>query len=100
MGGKWKPVILFHLKGGPRRFNALRRLIPLVTQRVMTAHLRELERDGIIYRRIFEVVPPRVEYSLTPLGTTLMPILDSMANWGLALQESQGFQEQGEAAAA
>lgn len=82
IGGRWKALILFHLSGGPRRFNALRRLIPDVTQRMLTAHLRELEQDGVVRREVFAVVPPRVEYSLTPLGDTLQPILSAMAEWG------------------
>lgn len=82
IGGKWKALILFHLQSGPKRFNQLRRLIPRVTQRMMTTHLRELERDGIIHRQVFDVVPPHVEYSLTELGRTITPILNAMAKWG------------------
>lgn len=82
IGGRWKALVLFHLRHGPKRFNELRRLIPSVTQRMLTAHLRELERDGIIHREVFAVVPPRVDYSLTPLGHTLSPILAAMAEWG------------------
>jgi DNA-binding HxlR family transcriptional regulator len=88
MGGKWKPLILFHLKASPCRFNALKRLIPGVTQRMMTAHLRELERDGIISRTVHAVVPPRVDYALTERGRTLMPILDAMAEWGLSAERA------------
>ncbi|MBE9076369.1 helix-turn-helix transcriptional regulator [Romeria aff. gracilis LEGE 07310] len=79
IGGKWKALILFHLQSGPKRFNQLRRLIPSVTQRMITMHLRELERDGIIHRQVFDVVPPHVEYSLTELGWTITPILNAMA---------------------
>lgn len=82
IGGKWKALILFHLRSEPKRFNQLRRLIPSVTQRMITMHLRELERDGIIHRQVFDVVPPHVEYSLTELGWTITPILEAMANWG------------------
>jgi DNA-binding HxlR family transcriptional regulator len=84
LSGRWKAVILYRLQHGPQRFNALRRQIPAVTQRMLTQHLRELEADGILHRRVFEVVPPHVEYSMTPLGLTLLPILDAMAAWGLA----------------
>lgn len=84
IGGKWKALILYHLRDGPRRFGELRRLIPGVTQRMITQHLRELEADGIIHRAVFAVVPPRVDYSLTDTGRTLIPILDAMAEWGLA----------------
>jgi len=84
VGGKWKALILFHLKQGPARFNVLRRLIPDVTQRMLTQHLRELEADGIVIRTVHAVAPPHVEYRLAPLGATLIPILDAMAAWGLA----------------
>ena len=84
IGGKWKAMILFHLHQGPARFNVLRRLIPGVTQRMLTQHLRELEADGIVTRTVLHVVPPHVEYAISPLGETLGPILDAMAQWGLA----------------
>jgi DNA-binding HxlR family transcriptional regulator len=82
IGGRWKALILYHLRDRPRRFNELRRLIPAVTQRMLTAHLRELERDGVVHREVFAVVPPRVDYSLTAVGQTLSPILAAMAEWG------------------
>ena len=83
LGGKWKAMILFHLRTGPKRFNALRRLMPSVTQRMMTAHLRELERDGMVLRVVdASASPPAVEYSLTELGSSLTPILTAMAEWG------------------
>lgn len=82
IGGKWKALILFHVKSTPRRFNELRKLIPSVTQRMLTQHLRELEADGIVCREVFAQVPLRVEYSLTKRGESLVPILDAMAEWG------------------
>lgn len=82
IGGKWKGVILFHLLDGARRFGALRRLLPEVTQRMLTLQLRELEEAGIIHREVYREVPPRVEYSLTPFGQTLEPILMLMRDWG------------------
>lgn len=82
IGGRWKPLILFHLRGGQQRFNALRRLMPNVTQRMLTQHLRELESDGIVSRTVHAVVPPRVDYDLTAFGNTLLPLLDAMAEWG------------------
>lgn len=84
ISGKWKGVILFRLVEQPRRFNELRRLLPNVSQRVLTTQLRDLEGDGLINRRIFAEVPPRVEYSLTPLGRTLEPLLREMKRWGEA----------------
>lgn len=82
IGGKWKGVILFHLLGGTKRFNELMRLIPGVTQRMLTRQLRELEDDGIVARRIYAEVPPRVEYSLTEFGMTLEDLLRRLQQWG------------------
>lgn len=80
--GKWKSVILFHLMSGTLRFNALRRHIPDVTQRMLTNQLRELEEDGLIIRTVYAVVPPKVEYSLSPLGESMIPILLALKAWG------------------
>jgi DNA-binding HxlR family transcriptional regulator len=82
IGGKWKPLVLFELKEGPRRFSDLRRSIPDVTQKMLTDRLKELERDGIVRREVYAVVPPKVEYSLTQYGEGLKPILAAMAEWG------------------
>jgi DNA-binding HxlR family transcriptional regulator len=82
IGGKWKGVILFHLLGGTKRFNELLRLIPGVTQRMLTRQLRELEDDGIVARKVYPEVPPKVEYSLTAFGNTLKPLLHQLQRWG------------------
>ncbi|HXR64790.1 MAG TPA: winged helix-turn-helix transcriptional regulator [Ktedonobacteraceae bacterium] len=82
MGGKWKGVILFHLLKGTMRFNELRRLLPEVTQRMLTLQLRELEEVGVVHREVYKEVPPKVEYSLTPFGRSLEPILLLMCDWG------------------
>jgi DNA-binding HxlR family transcriptional regulator len=82
VGGKWKPMILYALLSGPRRFGELNRLIPEVTQRILTLQLRELEEDGVIHREVYTQVPPKVEYSLTPFGRTIEPILLLMNQWG------------------
>lgn len=82
MGGRWKPVIMFKLMDGTLRFNQLRRLIPDVTQKMLTNQLRELEADGIVERKVYAQVPPRVEYRLTDYGETLRPILLAMRDWG------------------
>ncbi len=82
IGGKWKGVILFHLLGGTKRFGQLSRLMPAVTQRMLTRQLRELEADGIVVRAAYPEVPPRVEYSLSPFGKTLAPVLQVLRGWG------------------
>ena len=82
IGGKWKGTVLHRLVRGPARFNELRRLAPKATQRMMTLQLRELERDGVICRKIYAEVPPKVEYSLTEFGQSLAPMLESMSDWG------------------
>ena len=84
ISGKWKPTIIYYLKDQPRRFNALRRLTPYITQRILTLQLRELENDGIISRTVLGQVPPSVEYAITERGLTLAPILDRMGDWGAA----------------
>lgn len=82
IGGKWKAVILFYLIDGTLRFNELRRRIPGITQRMLTLQLRELEADGFVLRTVYPVVPPHVEYALTPFGRTLEPVLRAMREWG------------------
>lgn len=82
IGGKWKTVVLFYLLDGTMRFNQLRREIPGVTQRMLTLQLRELEEDGLVERIVHPVVPPHVDYRLTPFGRTLEPIIREMAAWG------------------
>jgi DNA-binding HxlR family transcriptional regulator len=82
IGGKWKPLILFHLQDKTRRFGELQKLIPETTKKMLTQRLRELERDGIIRRKVYAQVPPRVEYSLTRHGQSLRPILELMSAWG------------------
>lgn len=82
IGGKWKPIILWIVKDGRRRFGEIKRLIPAITQKMLTQQLRELEQDGIIHREVHPVVPPKVEYSLTDYGHTLIPVLQAMAAWG------------------
>ncbi len=82
IGGKWKPTLLFHLEGRTRRFCELQRLIPGLTKKMLTQHLRELESDGIVHRKVYAEVPPRVEYSLTRHGESLKPILKLMSAWG------------------
>lgn len=83
IGGKWKALILWHLAlDGTLRFGALRKLFPRVTQKMLTQQLRELERDGLVLRTVYPEVPPKVEYSLTPIGRSLMPALVALNEWG------------------
>jgi site-specific recombinase, phage integrase family len=82
IGGKWKVLILYYLYGETRRFNELQRLLAGVTQRMLTLQLRELEHDGIVHREVYPQVPPKVEYSLTAFGRTLMPVIEAMHRWG------------------
>jgi DNA-binding HxlR family transcriptional regulator len=82
IGGKWKGIVLFHLMQGSKRFNELKRLVPAITQRMLTLQLRQLEKDHIIKRKIYKQIPPKVEYSLSDLGKTLSPILAQLEQWG------------------
>ena len=82
IGGKWKPLILFHLREKSMRFSELRRVVPQATQKMLTQQLRDLERDGIVSRKVYAVVPPKVDYSLTAYGQTLKPLLGLMCDWG------------------
>lgn len=82
IGGKYKALILWHLSSGTLRFSQLQKAIQSVTPRVLTHQLRELEEQSLICRKVYPVVPPRVEYSMTELGCSLMPILTAMRDWG------------------
>lgn len=83
IGGKWKLIILWHLGlEGTKRFSELKRLIPHITQKMLTNQLRETEEDKLIERKVYAEVPPRVEYTLTDHGQSLMPVLHAMYNWG------------------
>lgn len=84
VGGKWKPMVLWALSEGPRRFGALRRELPGISEKVLTQQLRDLERDGIVVREVHEQVPPKVSYSLSPLGESLNEALEPLGEWGEA----------------
>ena len=86
IGDKWKVLILRDLMPGTKRFGELKKSIGSVSQKVLTAQLRDMEAQGLIYRQVYAEVPPRVEYSLTGLGRSLKPILDAMWNWGETYQ--------------
>ena len=82
LSGKWKLKILWHLSSGTIRFNELQRLLGNITTKTLTQQLRELEKQGIIVRKVFPEIPPKVEYSLSELGVTLKPILAQLCDWG------------------
>ncbi|WP_458125875.1 winged helix-turn-helix transcriptional regulator [Paenibacillus sp. Z3-2] len=82
MGGKWKPLIIYHLMTGRKRTSELRRLIPDITQKMLTTQLRGLEKDEIVQRKVYSEVPPKVEYELTDYGWGLKPALDHLCYWG------------------
>lgn len=84
VGGKWKGVILWLLEEKPHRFGELRRHLPGVSERILIKQLRELEQDGLILRHDFKSVPPKVEYSITPFGVTLLEALCPLSDWGIA----------------
>ena len=82
IGGKWKPIILFCLRFGIRRFGEIAVRIPTISRKVLTEQLKELEKDGLILRKHYKEIPPRVEYSLTELGKSLSPVFKEMKVWG------------------
>ena len=87
IGGKWKPWILWRLYDGVRRFGELQRLTPGITHKMLTQHLRELERDGVVQRQVFDEKPARVEYSFTNYGESLRPVLEALCHWGALHQQ-------------
>jgi DNA-binding HxlR family transcriptional regulator len=83
IGGKWKPLVIYELGEETLRFSQLlEKVKPRITQRMLTKELRELERDGLVIRKVYPQVPPKVEYSLTEKGRSLIPILDQLCEWG------------------
>lgn len=92
IGGKYKALILWHLSEGKLRFSELRKVITTATPKMLTQQLRELESQRLIHREVFPVVPPKVEYSLTELGRSLMPILVAMRDWGADYMRSKNLE--------
>lgn len=90
IGGKWKTVVLWYLRKDKKRFGELRRLIPNITEKMLSLQLKALEQDGLISRKIYPEVPPRVEYFLTDFGRSLIPMLEEIARWGRNLAQSKG----------
>lgn len=83
IGGRWKAVILYHLFSGPKRLSELKRLAPNASQKVLIQQLREMEEHGLVRRKVFAQVPPRVDYTATPLGLSLEPVIMSLCAWGV-----------------
>lgn len=90
IGGKYKPLILWHLKDGPRRYMALQRLLPGATPKMLAQQLRALEDCGMVRREVIPDKPPKTFYSLTPFGESIVPVLDAMCRWGRAYLDGQG----------
>lgn len=88
VGGKWKPIIILNLGKSPKRFGQLDYLIPDISRKVLTSHLSELIEDGLVIRKSYAEIPPRVEYSLTDKGKELIPIFKNLGDWGRYLIES------------
>lgn len=90
IGGKWKALIIWQLKSDTLRFTQVMDRLPMVSPRMLTKQLRELEEDGVVIRRMYPEVPPRVEYSLSDLGTSVVPVLESLCTWGSEYLISNG----------
>jgi DNA-binding HxlR family transcriptional regulator len=89
MGRKWKPLILYYLKDGPKRFGELRRCIPEASQKILTQTLREMEADGIILRKVQSEIPPHVSYSISKQGKSLEPVLIALNDWGVKYRRAR-----------
>lgn len=90
--GKWKILILWHLRTKTMRYSELRKAMPRITHKMLSQQLKDLEADGMIQREVFPVVPPRVEYSLTQEGQTLLPALTSLQQWGMRYKQTHHIQ--------
>jgi DNA-binding HxlR family transcriptional regulator len=90
IGGKWKTVVLWYLRKGPMRFSELRKRIPQITEKMLSLQLKELERDGILSRKVYAEVPPRVEYTYTEQGASLIPVVEALAHWGREKSRAEG----------
>ncbi len=94
IGGKWKTVVLWYLRKDKKRFGELKKLIPDITEKMLSLQLKQLEEDGLINRKLYPVVPPKVEYSLTEFGVTLIPVLEAIAKWGRNLSDEKGIKKE------
>ena len=95
IGSKWKLLILRNLLARPWRFNELQKNLEGISQKVLTDSLRSMEEDGLVTRRVYPEVPPRVEYSLSPLGESMRPIIQAMEQWGAQYKASKAREQQG-----
>ncbi|MEM1405941.1 MAG: helix-turn-helix domain-containing protein [Bacteroidota bacterium] len=93
IGNKWKPIIIYLLSNGPLRFGRLNLLLPTISKKVLTNQLKELEQDGLILRKSFPEIPPRVEYSLTKVAVSLLPALKMLSNWAEKTYPEIDFEE-------
>ncbi|MBI5726419.1 MAG: helix-turn-helix transcriptional regulator [Ignavibacteriales bacterium] len=94
IGGKWKTVVLWYLRNKPVRFGELKKMIPDITEKMLSLQLKALEEDGLIKREVFAEVPLRVEYSMTEFGNSIVPVLEAIANWGRKLGHEKGILEE------
>ena len=90
IGGKWKAVVIWYLKNGKKRFGELKSHIPDITDKMLSIQLKALEQDGLVSRKVYAEVPPKVEYELTEEGNSLIPIVESIAKWGRTKAENEG----------
>lgn len=90
IGGKWKTVVLWYLRNQTMRFGELKKQIPEITEKMLSIQLKSLEEDGLVKRKVYAEIPLRVEYSLTPFGKSLIPVLESIAGWGRELGQKKG----------
>ena len=90
IAGKWKTVVLWYLRKDKKRYSELRRLIPDITEKMLSIQLKQLEKDGVVFRKVYAEIPPRVEYSMTAFGKTLIPVVEAIAKWGRNLAEKDG----------
>ncbi len=88
IGGRWKPIIIYNLLSGTRRYSELKKLIPAITEKMLIQHLKQLEADKLVHRKALPVIPPFVEYSLTDSGKELSTVLDAMVSWALKNREA------------
>lgn len=86
IGGRWKPLLIWHLTDGKKRYNELRKSVPQISEKMLIQQLRDLEADGLVVRKAKEIVPPFVEYSLSKKGADLKALMDAMATWGMKYQ--------------